>query len=74
MRETGDETGRAAPERRGEAAYRAHLERVNARNAEARKAGKQQREQKERLAQAERHALERRMDDELARSFAARSR
>jgi hypothetical protein len=61
------ETPRPAP--RGEAAWKAHLERVSARNAEARKVGKQQRQEKERLEQARRSAQERRLDAELARSL-----
>jgi hypothetical protein len=64
---SGSETPRPAP--RGDAAWKAHLERVSARNAEARKVGKQQRQEKERLEQARRSALERRVDSELARSF-----
>ena len=62
----GDET--PAPQPRGDAAWKAHLEGVAARNAEARKAGKEQRQEKERLEQVRRSAQERRMDDQLARS------
>jgi hypothetical protein len=64
---TGDETARPAP--RGDAAWKAHLDRVAARNAEARRIGKQQRQEKERLDQARRRAQERRMDTELTRSL-----
>ena len=64
---SGSETPPAAP--RGEAAWKAHLERVSARNAEARRVGKQQRQEKERLEQARRSARERRTDSELARSL-----
>ena len=64
---SGQETPR--PEPRGEAAWRAQLERVAARNAEARRVGKQQRQEKERLEQVRRNEQERRMDDQLARTL-----
>ena len=64
---SGSETPRPAP--RGEAAWKAHLERVSARNAEARRVGRQQRQERERLEQARRSARERRVDAELTRSL-----
>ena len=64
---SGQETPR--PEPRGEAAWKAHLERVAARNTETRRVGKQQRQEKERLEQARRNAQERRGDTELTRNF-----
>jgi hypothetical protein len=56
------------PAPRGDAAWKAHLERVSARNAQARAAGKLQRQERERLEMARRSDQERRMDNELARS------
>jgi hypothetical protein len=64
---SGEETSAPAP--RGDAAWKAHLERVASRNAEARRLGKQQRQEKERLEMARRSAMERRVDTELARTF-----
>ena len=64
---SASETPASAP--RGEAAWKEHLERVSARNAEVRKVGKQQRQEKERLEEERRSAQERRTDSELARSF-----
>jgi hypothetical protein len=57
------------PAVRGEAAWKAHLQRVAARNDEVRKAGKEQRQERERLEQARRNAQERRVDTELARTY-----
>jgi hypothetical protein len=64
---TDSEIARPAP--RGEAAWKAHLARVAARNDEARRAGKQQRQEKERIDQVRRSTQERQVDDELTRSF-----
>jgi hypothetical protein len=64
---TGDEMARPAP--RGDAAWKAHLQRVAARNDAARGIGKKQRQEKERLDMARRSAQERRMDTELTRSL-----
>jgi hypothetical protein len=61
-----------APAPRGDAAWKAHLERVATRNAEARRLGKQQRQEKERVEMARRSAMERRVDTELARTFEER--
>jgi|tagenome__1003787_1003787.scaffolds.fasta_scaffold19865908_2 hypothetical protein len=61
-----DEAARPAP--RGDAAWKAHLARVAARNDEARRVGKQQRQEKERVEQTRRAAQERRVDSELTRS------
>jgi hypothetical protein len=45
------------------------LARVAARNDQARTAGKKQRQEKERAAEALRNAQERRVDNELTRKF-----
>jgi hypothetical protein len=67
MSEEGNDTG-ATPQRpRGEAAWKAHLAAVAARNDQARTAGKKQRQDKEREAEAMRSAQERRVDNELTR-------
>jgi hypothetical protein len=62
-------TGNETQGPRGEAAWKAHLERVAARNAETRRVAKQQRQEKDRLERARRSAQELRMDTELARTF-----
>jgi hypothetical protein len=62
-------SGTDTPAPRGDAAWKAHLERVSARNAQARAAGKLQRQERERLEMARRSDQERRMDNELARSL-----
>jgi hypothetical protein len=64
---SGSETPPAGP--RGEAAWKAHLERVSARNAEARRLGNRQRQERERLEQARRSAQERLADSQLSRSL-----
>jgi hypothetical protein len=62
-------SGTETPAPRGDAAWKAHLDRVAARNAQTRAAGKQQRQEKERLEQARRAAQERKVDNELSRAF-----
>jgi hypothetical protein len=59
---------------RGDAAWKEHLQQVTARNEEARRVGKQQRQEKERLQEQRRSAQERRTDSELTRSFERGSR
>jgi hypothetical protein len=62
------------PKLRGEAAWKAHKERVSASNDAARKAGRAQREDREMAAVARRLAEERRIDEELIRAHEARQR
>jgi len=69
MSDAGNETGAPKPPLRGEAAWKAHLARVAARNDTARTEGKRQRLEKEREEQALRNAQDRRMDNELTRKF-----
>jgi hypothetical protein len=69
MSDAGSDTGAPRPPLRGEAAWKAHLARVAARNDEARTAGKKQRQDKERAAEVLRNAQERRVDNELTRKF-----
>ena len=69
MSDAGNDAGTTAPRPRGEAAWKAHLAQVAARNDEARTAGKKQRQEKEREAEAMRSAQERRVDNELTRKF-----
>jgi|tagenome__1003787_1003787.scaffolds.fasta_scaffold20250394_2 hypothetical protein len=72
MSETGSETPAQKP--RGEAGWKAHKERIAARNDEARKAGKQQRREGEQRAEAVRQAQERRVEASLQEAFDARFR
>lgn len=58
------EAERAKP--RGDAAWKAHLQEISARNDRARAAGKRERREREDRAAAQRRADERRMDAELS--------
>jgi hypothetical protein len=69
MSEKGSDSDATRPELRGEAAWKAHKDRIAARNDAVRKAGKQQREEREREAEAARRAREHRTDAELRRQF-----
>jgi hypothetical protein len=62
------------PKLRGEAAWKAHKERVSASNDAARKAARAQREDREMVAAARRLAEERRIDEELIRAHEATQR
>jgi hypothetical protein len=56
------------PAQRGEAGWKAHKDRIAARNDAARKAGRAEREEREQAAVAKRRAEERRVDAQLQRS------
>jgi hypothetical protein len=60
-------SGTETPAPRGEAAWKAHLARVAARNAEASAIGRQQRQERERLEKVRHSDQERRMDAGLSR-------
>jgi ribosome-binding protein aMBF1 (putative translation factor) len=60
-----------APQRRGEAAWKAHKDRISASNDAARRAGKAAREAREQAAIAKRLAEERRIDAALIRAHEA---
>jgi hypothetical protein len=57
---------------RGEAGYKAHLQKIAESNDRARAAGQRERREREERAAAQRRAEERRMDAELARNFDSR--
>jgi hypothetical protein len=61
----------SAPKPRGEAGWKAHKERIAARNDAARKVGRAEREERELAAVAKRRAEERRVDEQLLRSHQA---
>jgi|tagenome__1003787_1003787.scaffolds.fasta_scaffold12155416_1 hypothetical protein len=63
-----------APQRRGEAAWKAHKDRISANNDAARKAGRAQRAAREQAEAAKRMAEERRLDEDLARAHEATRR
>lgn len=72
MSETGQESEAPRNEVRGEAAWKAHRQAIAERNDRARAAGKQERQDRERLAAAQRAAHERRTDDALSDKLNAR--
>jgi hypothetical protein len=61
----------SAPQPRGEAGWKAHKDRIAARNDAARKAGRAEREKRELAAMAKRRTEERRVDEQLLRSHEA---
>jgi hypothetical protein len=69
MSDAGNDAGTGEPRLRGEAAWKAHLARVAARNDAVRSAGRKQRQEQERQAEILRNTQERRMDNELTRKF-----
>jgi hypothetical protein len=64
----------AAPQLRGEAAWKAHKARISASNDAARKAGRAEREHRELAEAARRLAEERRIDEALIRAHEAKQR
>jgi len=65
MSEAGQEPGAERAKPRGEAAWKAHLQEISARNDRARAAGRRERREREERAAAQRAADELRMDAEL---------
>jgi hypothetical protein len=69
MSDAGNDAAAGEPRPRGEAAWKAHLARVAARNDAVRSAGRKQRQEQEREAEILRYSQERRMDNELTQKF-----
>jgi hypothetical protein len=65
MSDAGQEPGAERAKPRGEAAWKAHLQEISARNDRARAAGKRERKEREERAAMQRRADELRMDAEL---------
>ncbi len=72
MRDSTNDQGQRQPSPRGEAAWKAAKEGVAARNAQARKAGREQRQADELKAAQARAAADRREMDALVAKSAAR--
>jgi hypothetical protein len=72
MNEASEQAPAERPKPRGDAAWKAHLQEIAAKNERVSAAGRQERREREELAASQRRAVEIRMDADLARTLGRR--